>query len=178
VLQRLCDGAGTPQGTAALISAGLRAAFAPQPDLATAPLQPRNLDQLAWFGLDGATIEKLRPLLTLLPTPTPVNLNTAPREVIAALFDGMDLASAERLVRARQSEPLRQPQAAKPFLPEGVEISSERASVQSSYFIVSGRLRLDERLLEDRSLVQRRGLDIVVLDHHRINRTLEPQRGG
>jgi len=169
VLERLCDSAGAPQGTAALITTQLRGALALPVDTASAALPPKNLDQLQWFGLGADTIARLRPLVTLLPVITPVNLNTAPRELIAALFDGMDLASAERLVQLRRDAPLRNVQEIKPYLPEGAVISSERVSVQSNFFIVNGRLRLDERVLEIRSLVQRRGLDVLVLDRQRVS---------
>ena len=180
VLERLCENAAVPPGTAALLIAGLRSAFDPQASVATTststPLQPKNLDQLAWLGLTADTLARLRPLLVLLPANTPVNLNTAPREVIAALFDGMDLAAAERLVQARLAKPLRTVQETKEYFPAAVTVSSERASVASSYFWVSGRLRLDERVLEERSLVQRRGLDMLVLDRQRVNQVLEIKR--
>jgi general secretion pathway protein K len=182
VLERLCESAAVPPGTAALLITGLRGAFDPAASAtatttnAGTPLQPKNIDQLAWLGLSKDTIERLRPLLVLLPAATPVNLNTAPREVIAALFDGMDLASAERLVQARLGKPLRTVQDAKDYFPPAVTVSSERASVLSSYFWVSGRLRLDERVLEERSLVQRRGLDMLVLDRQRVNQVLEIKR--
>jgi len=189
VLERLCEGAGVPPGTALLISQKLRRAY-PAPATAAStgapagaagtdssgplPLQPRNLDQLRWFGLSAETIERLRPVLTLLPDRTPVNLNTAPREVIAALFDGMDLASAERLVRARKGKPLSNVQDAKPYLPQTVtNIAADRVDVKSSFFIIKGRLRLDERVLEERALVQRKNLDMVVLERQRANQLAE-----
>lgn len=174
-LERLCESAGVPSGTATRLAQGLRAAAAEQP-AADAPLLPRNLDQLTWLGLSPDSVARLRPLLTLLPTPTPVNLNTAPREVIAALFEGMDLASAERLVQQRQKQPLRSLQDAKPLLPPKAELSAERASVASSYFIVTGRLRLEDRMLEERSLIQRRGLEMLVRERQRINHLLEASR--
>lgn len=174
-LARLCESAGLPAEQASRLAGQLRAAFANPPE-GSAPLRPQNLDQLQWLGLSAEAVERLRPLLTLLPTPTPVNLNTAPREVIAALFDGMDLASAQRLVQQRQSAPLRNLDDAKAWLPESVVLSSERASVSSSYFIVNGRLRLEERVLEERSLVRRRDLDMQVLSRQRVNRVLTPGR--
>ncbi|MBT9493022.1 MAG: type II secretion system minor pseudopilin GspK [Paucibacter sp.] len=179
VLERLIASAGAAPGTAALIISKLRSAYEAaeessdgsdggQNEKAARPLRPRNIDQLAWFGLSADTIERLRPLLTILPAPTPVNLNTAPREVIAALFDGMDLASAERLVQARQSKPLSKLEETADFFPKGVVVTAERASVTSTFFIVNGRLRLEERVLEERSLVQRRDLEILVLDRQRV----------
>lgn len=175
-LERLCESAGVAGGTAARLITQLRAAFAEQADAATAPLRPQTLEQLRWLGFTAETVERLRPYLTLLPTPTPVNLNTAPREVIAALFDGMDLASAQRLVQQRQTSPLRNLEDAKAQLPSSIVLSAERASVASSYFLVSGRLRLEERVLEERSLVRRRDLEMQVLGRERVNLQLEAGR--
>lgn len=185
VLERLCSQVNAPPGTAAVIITGLRAAFpapasgasAPASAPATlgesGPLQPAGLDQLAWLGLDADTLKRLEPYVVLLPKATPVNLNTAPREVIAALFDGVDLASAERLVQSRKAKPLQNTGDAAPFLPPNTEIGTGRASVDSSFFIVTGRLRLDERQLQQRSLIERQGLNMVVLARERINQLLD-----
>ncbi|WP_077037526.1 type II secretion system minor pseudopilin GspK [Pelomonas sp. KK5] len=157
-LERLCAIAGAPPDTARLIAERLPAAYATTADVETAPLRPVNLDQLAWFGLSQDTIERLRPLMVILPERTLLNLNTASREVIASTFDNVDLASAERLVQGRKSAPLDSPAAAAAYLQPAVIQDPNfvnRASVFSSYFFVTGRLRLDQRVLQQRSLVQR-----------------------
>jgi general secretion pathway protein K len=184
VLERLCGQVNAPPGTAAVIINGLRAAFPAPASGASSPaggdatgdsgpIQPAGLDQLAWLGLEAATLARLQPYVVLLPKPTPVNLNTAPREVIAALFDNVDLASAERVVQTRKSQPLQSTADAEPLLPATVEIKAGRASVESSFFIVTGRLRLDERQLEQRSLVERQGLNMVVLARERVSQLLD-----
>lgn len=191
-LERLCAQVNAPPGTATLIVAGLRAAFpapAPATDANaptgtpttpatptvrdTGPLPPAGLDQLTWFGLDADTIQRLQPYVVLLPKATPVNLNTAPREVIAALFDGVDLATAERLVQARKAQPLQAVNDAANVLPTSVALDTGRVAVASSFFVVTGRLRLDERQLEQRSLIERRDLGMVVLARERINQLLD-----
>jgi len=189
VLERLCSQVNAPPGTATVIIAGLRDAFpapasapsAPAPPASqsanqSGPLQPAGVDQLAWLGLDAETIKRLQPYVVLLPKPTPVNVNTAPREVIAALFDGMDLASAERLVQARKVKPLQDIAIdLQPYLPADAlaQVTPTRVSVESSYFIVTGRLRLDERQLEQRSLIFRNNLSMDVLARERINQLLD-----
>ncbi|KQW51677.1 MULTISPECIES: type II secretion system minor pseudopilin GspK [unclassified Roseateles] len=189
VLDRLCSQVNAPPGTAAVIVEGLRSAFpvppsspasalppgvaASVPDSESGPLRPANLDQLSWLGLDADTIKRLQPYVVLLEKPTPVNLNTAPREVIAALFDGVDLASAERLVQGRKAKPLQKPDDAKDYLPATVTIGADRASVVSAFYIVTGRLRLDERQLEQRSLVEREGLNVMVRARERVNQLLD-----
>lgn len=142
----------------------------------TGPLQPAGLDQLNWLGLDAETIKRLQPYVVLLPAATPVNLNTAPREVIAALFDGVDLATAERLVQGRKAKPLNDVATdAAVYLPPDAlaQATASRAAVVSSYFIVTGRLRLEERQLEQRSLIRRNNLKMEVLARERINQLLD-----
>jgi len=167
-LQKLCTSSGVPSDTAGQIASKIRQAFSSDasPD---APLAPQSLDQLSWLGLSPVVIQKLRPFVVLLPQPTPVNVNTAPREVIAALFDGMDLGSAERLVQARTVKPLRNIQELKDYLPASATPDATRVSVASGFFFVDGSLRLDERVMAQHSLVQRINLDIRVISQERVN---------
>lgn len=173
-LARLCQQAGLPVDTADLISAGLRQAWAPAASElnAAAPLAPQQLSELAWLGLAPATVRRLAPWVDLLPRPTPVNANTAPREVLVAAIDGLDLGSAERLVQARQRKPFEGLDDVKVQLPPTLVLEPARVAVSSSYFFVEGRLRLEDRVLEERSLLERRGADrdfeVVVLRRERI----------
>lgn len=175
VVQRLATQAGLSPAVVQRWVAQLRAARHASPDADDAPLRPRSLEQLAWFGVDADSIARLRPLLVLLPEPKPVNVNTASREVLAALFDGMDLASAERLVQARRSKPLRSLDEVKAQIrPElHAQVTGERLALASSYFIVTGRLRLDERVMEQRSLLRRRGQEVDVLRRERVSSLAE-----
>jgi general secretion pathway protein K len=160
VLEVLCASAGVADGTAGVIAEGLRAAWAPPASDgsgAGATLPPVRISQLTWLGLDGATVQQLAPYVDLLPRPTPVNLNTASREVLAAVIDGLDMGSAERLVQARQRRAFASLVEATAELPAGVKLDSARVAVRSSFFEVDGRLRLEDRVLEERSLVERRG---------------------
>jgi len=174
-LVRLCESAGLSNDVAALLAQKLRLAFAKNEDNSDGLLQPKSLAQLSWLGLQPESIERLRPWVTLLPTATPVNLNTAPREVIAAVFN-TNLAIAEKIVQARKTAPLRGIDELRVFLPPDVPLSNERAAVTTGYFSVTGRLRLDERVLEERSLVRRVGREIQVLSRERVNLVLEGSR--
>lgn len=132
----------------------------------SAPLMPQNFDQLRWLGVDQSVLERLRPYVTLLPADTSVNINTAPKEVLAAVIDGMDLGSAQRLVQIRQTTPLKSVNEASTLLARG-PLSGSAIGVASSYFEVSGRLRMDDRIVEQRYLVMRNGLDMVTLSRQR-----------
>jgi general secretion pathway protein K len=178
VLQRLCDQGGAPGDCAERIASALARAWAPAGtgSASDAAIAPHRLSQLAWLGIDADTIKRLEPWVDLLPDAnTTVNVNTAPAEVIAAVVDGMSLGSAQRLVQERQRQVLRGDLKSPPgraYFPADPQTNLDGLGVSSRFFIIQGRLRLDERVLEERSLVERRGspaLDIVVRGRERVN---------
>jgi len=160
ILQRLCASAGLGPDTANAIASGLLASQRADGD---APLPPQQLDDLAWLGLDDATLQRLAPLVVLLPVPTPVNLNTAPREVLAGVVPGLDLGSADRLVLARQRNALRSLAEVTAIVGAGPKLLERDVDVKSAFFEVRGRLRLETRVLESLSLVERRGQQVVAI---------------
>ena len=118
------------------------------------PLLPQRPEQLGWLGLPPDTVRTLLPHVSLLPERTTVNLNTASATVIYAALDGIGLVDAQRIVAARASSYWRRPADAARLvgevLPEGALVG-----VDSRYFEVRGRLRLDRRVTESRTLVRR-----------------------
>jgi len=139
------------------------------------PLLPQRLDQLAWLGLPSASLARLRPFITLLPLRTPVNLNTASAPVLFACIDALDMAQAQRLVNARQISHFRSlSDASKVIGGAGVQLNESRHSVNSRFFEVSGRLRQDQATVDERSVVQREGLNVTVLWREQGAQTLQP----
>lgn len=129
---------------------------------ANVPLLPSRVTQLVWLGLSPTTVRRLEPFVTVLPERTPVNLNTAPLEVVMAAIPAMDMARARRLVSQRGLQPFKTLADIQPLL-GGSTLDSNQHSTQSRFFLVKGRLRLDKLLLEEHSLVQRTGLDVKTL---------------
>jgi general secretion pathway protein K len=171
-LQRLFESVGVSPDLATRITSGLRGALAPagsEDRPASLPLMPRTVSQLAWLGVDAASLRRLAPYVVILPVRTPVNLNTAPREVIAASVEGLDVGVAERLVQARKRTPFKTVAEAQAALPDNLTLDTNRVGVLSNFFEVRGRVRLGDRMLEDLSLVERRGLDIVPLQRQRLS---------
>lgn len=176
-LERLCGFLGLNGDVAPRLAEALRRATpgssteAP-PDTGAAalvlPLMPTSVEDLGWLGLDAATVQRLKPYVVLLPRETPVNLNTAPKEVIAAVLPGIDLASAERLVQSRLREHLKNPADAKAVLGERALTDARRVSVNTNYFIVYGALRLDQVTVAQRSLLERNGRDVRTLVTQRL----------
>ena len=162
ILQRLCTSVGLGPDTADTLASGLLASQ--QADGGDGPLPPQQLADLAWLGLDAAVLDRLASVVVLLPVATPVNLNTASREVLAAVVPGLDLGSADRLVQARVRSPLRSLAEAVPIVGPGPQLVERSVDVKSAFFEVRGRLRLENRVLESRSLVERRsGLQVVAI---------------
>jgi len=170
-LQRLANLAGAPADTAARIAEALARSYGPVGDEGPrgAPLRPVQFSDLAWQGIDRATLLRLEPWVDLLPLPTPVNANTAPREVLVAAIDNLDLGSAERIVQARLRKPFETTADIQQLLPPNARVEAGRIGVSSNWFIVSGRLRLEDRVLEERSLLQRDSDKVTVRRRERIN---------
>ena len=192
-LRRLCAAAGLTPGDTERIITGLAGAWrarsatpagggsstpgtgagagASTQDEDARVLPVQRFEHLAWLGLEPAVLQALRPLVDVLPTRTPVNLNTAGREVLAAVL-AVDAGTAERLVQARQQQAFERLEQVRALLPPGSPLESSRVSVGSQYFEVRGRLRLEDRVLEEASLVRRRGT-AEVLAVHRLRRNLQ-----
>ncbi|MFZ4550517.1 MAG: type II secretion system minor pseudopilin GspK [Aquabacterium sp.] len=182
VFRRLCEAAGLSPALADGVANSLR-----QASLATksgdasaldklggdegrnkAPLLPRSVSELTWLGLDAGTVERLRPFITLLPDASRVNVNTASKEVIAAAVDGLDLARASRIVQERQRNPFKTVDAITAILGAG-RWNVDRLAVTSDFFEVSGRLRMDDNVIEQRQLLQRVGADVLVRQQSRFS---------
>ena len=128
-----------------------------------APLMPQRVEQLTWLGLSPQTVAVLLPYVTLLPGTTPLNLNTASPEAICASVPTMGLADAQRLVTERDRTHFRSTNDAGRILGSEASFGEGRHSVATRFFEVRGRLRLDQMVVEERSVLQRDGLDVKVL---------------
>jgi general secretion pathway protein K len=136
-----------------------------------APLRPQRVEQLVWLGLSAQTVAALQPYITLLPARTMVNLNTAGAEVIYASGHQLSMADAQVLVTERERAPFRTNSDAYRLLsgdaaaPQG----QFEVGVASKYFEVRARLRLDQLVVEERSVIERSapGGKVTVLDRER-----------
>ncbi len=171
---RLFELLNLPQGELTLVAENLRlaqsagggslpAASAPVA-AGTAPLLPQTVEQLSWLGLPATSIAVLRPFITVLPVRTPVNLNTAPVEVIYACIEAFDRADAQRLVDARNLMHLSTlADASKLSSNSSAKFVDAQHSVSSRFFEVRGQLRLEQTAVQQQSVVQRDGLAVKTL---------------
>ena len=122
---------------------------------------PATFDALAAAMAAGGTMDataadRLRPFVVILPTPTPVNLNTAPPEILAACFPDLPLDGARALARSREQAWFKQVGDAAGRLP-GTSAASTPAnvSVSSNWFEVDGQVRVGRAELEVAALIER-----------------------
>jgi len=157
--ERLFDALGVPLEQLSLLTQGMQAA---QKQNSNAPLMPQRMGQLSWLGLSPQTLQTLSPHITVLPTRTTVNLNTASMQVLYASVPGLSLSDAQRLVAQRDRQHWASVDAFQKNLGRPVSLS-ETHSVSTQYFEVLGRLRMPQTTLQERSLVKRDGQDLKVL---------------
>ncbi len=169
ILRRLCTAAATPSNTADRLSAAYLKAYSGG---SGAPMVPQSMDDLWWLGLEPPITGLLLPYITVLPDPTPVNVNTASAEVIAAVVPAMSVSEAQRLVQLRQSNHFKGFTALKAELSPKQQIGLDTQSIDTltKFFEVRGRLRLDNHVLEEVSIVRRNSpADVKAIRRARVN---------
>jgi len=130
---------------------------APAPDDGPRPIplvHPHDLYAVA--GLDPKDATKLAPYVVVLDVPTPVNLNTAAPEVMAARFERMTLAEARALARDRDRTyfvNVGDPRIDR-FRSAGLP-NERHISTGSRYFLVRGQVRLDRANTRMEALIRR-----------------------
>jgi general secretion pathway protein K len=156
-----------PAAELALLAENLRLALDISPDnrnSGLAPLTPQRVSQLVWLGLSAKSVAILAPYITLLPMPTPVNLNTADATVLAAVIPRLDPARAQRLVALRDGSHFRALSDVAKALGEPADLLTDaQHSVSSQFFEIHGQLRLDKVVVQQHSVVQRQGLEVKAL---------------
>ena len=156
VLARLLAIGGENEMLAQQIAQAIEVQFAAASN-ASQRLLPASVEDL---DLDSArsseAIAKIRPYITLLPVPTPVNANTAPPEVLAARFDGLSLVDAQRLVASRNRASFKDIADVLSRLGDvSLTAPSGTISVASRFFLLDGSIEFRRARLHQRALLRR-----------------------
>ena len=138
------------------IAAAGAAALNPRPD-SVRPIGFVQLDDLlAVPGCTPQLISAIRTHAVILPVSTPVNINTASPEVLAARVPGLSLADANTLTNSRRQAAFRDTADLAARLPNRtLGFDGARLGVASNYFIVTGRVTIRSATLQIQALVER-----------------------
>ena len=140
-VERLFVQLGLPRSEYEQLEQGLQAAVK-TPVGAQQPLMPQRLEDLRWLGLSAQTVTALQAHAWLYPALTPINLNTASAQVLAAAAD-MDASQAQAVVAARAQQHFASVQDVAARI-EGLQLPEGQFAVRSDYFAAQGMARLDD----------------------------------
>ena len=122
---------------------------------------PDRLERLIWFDFKHEEIKKLEKWLIILPTSTPININTADSEVLAAVFPDLGISVAQNIAREVKIKPftnLEEVNSNYPIIKNPDESKSDerqKIDIKTNYFLINMVIRLPDRELKRSSLISR-----------------------
>lgn len=119
-------------------------------------------DLLAVPGFTPQILAKLKDFVIVLPTPTPVNVNTAPAEVLSAIVSTLSLGEASGIV-ARRTFYNSLADFTSHLTGQSATLGNNTADVKTNYFLVNGKVRLSRAALDVQSLIQRNGTNTAII---------------
>ena len=123
---------------------------------AVSPGFGRAADLLLVPGMDQPIYQRLERYMIVLPQRSALNINTASPELLHAYLPGLDLASAQILVKRREERAFMDLAALKASLSLSEELAGDRFTVLSRFFFMEGvigygRVSSRARILYDRN---------------------------
>jgi len=117
-----------------------------------------DIDELGLIrGYSEDVINRLRSVAVALPEATPINVNTAPPEVLSAVIRKLSIDEARILAARRQANPFADLSGFLAQLPVGVALpAAGRFSATSRYFLVGGRAKYGMAVTRMQVLLDRR----------------------
>ncbi len=108
-------------------------------------------------GFDDEVRARLAPHVTALPRFTPVNVNTASAEVLAAVVSGLSLSEARSVVGQRDRSYARDSSDFRRMLPRDAQFADEDIAVSSEYFMARIRAIIGSSEANGTVLLARQG---------------------
>ena len=108
-------------------------------------------------GFDAKTVAALSPYVTVLPVAnSAINVNTASPVVLAALVNGLDMPTAERVAKDLRGNPIRNPNEFAGRL-AGIPPPTGRFDVKTEYFLITLDTSIGRHERRSEALLQRSG---------------------
>lgn len=108
-------------------------------------------------GFDDNVRARLGTYVSALPRSTPVNVNTAPPEVLAAVIDGLSLGDAQLMVAQRNRAYFRSTEDFLKRLPAISQTAAGDLSVDTGYFLATMRVTIGGAQARGKALLARGG---------------------
>lgn len=105
-------------------------------------------------------LEQIRPFVTILPTLTTVNVNTAPPELLMAAISGLTRSAASNFVQQRSATPMKSLDEVTSLLnklgtSQGVTIDASLIDVRSRYWFARSEIHLGRGIFISSALISR-----------------------
>lgn len=104
-------------------------------------------------GVDARQDQLIQPFITALPEVTPININTASKEILASLGDGLNASQVEELLIARGINGISPKKL--PLILQKLNISGKQVTVESKYFLSKALVKTEELNLRVYTLLKR-----------------------
>jgi general secretion pathway protein K len=130
-----------------------------QPGLA-ANMPATKLEELAAVrGMNPTVLEAMSRFVTALPDDTPLNVNTAPPELLAASIEGVEPTALVALVSSRAQQPFQSIADFRARLPQGASLVGDEAmyGVKSRFFLVWVRAHQGDTVAQAHALIDSQG---------------------
>ncbi|NHQ87647.1 type II secretion system minor pseudopilin GspK [Iodobacter sp. HSC-16F04] len=110
-------------------------------------------------GFTPEVIARLEPLISVLPQATPVNVNFAGPEVLAAIIPGLSVSAAQGVVAKRSGKYFKNIEEFKLALPQTLQatVSLDGVSIESRYFISEVDAHFGRVNMSFQALLERKG---------------------
>jgi general secretion pathway protein K len=117
-------------------------------------------DLIAIPGYNESIIEMLRRYVIALPTVSTVNINTAPAEVLMAVFPALSRSSANNMVQQRSNTPVKNVNEINTLLTRSgagsnVTVDASLVNINSQFWIADSAVKIGNNLFKNTSLIQR-----------------------
>ena len=121
-------------------------------------------------GVTPAIYRQLAPYISTLPAATPINVNTAPAAVLETLIEGLPAGTGQALVKARERQPWQDITAFEQAdATAGKDFKSAPLAVKTRFFLLGGRIVIDQSELTFYSLLERADNGAVQVVRHSTN---------
>lgn len=107
------------------------------------------------FGVTAKIYQAMLPYITALPEVTPINLLTAPRELLKCLGHGLNEVQVNEIIKLRKQKKPAELFAILPQLAEKYAINATQITLESMYFIVITTTSIDDMTFTSYTVLKR-----------------------